>query len=142
MSDESLKEVKELIDRASALKTKIDTHKHEMSILQQAYGDLRRQILNILEAAELERLDGSEHTVYRTERRTWKVPQDPERRKVFFEWLDSKHLLWDMATVNHQTLNSWCRAEEEAALERGEVDFNVPGLDEPTVFTDVALRKK
>lgn len=71
-----------------------------------------------------------------------KVPKTEEERAEFFEYLRSRGIFDSMITVNSQTLNAWYRAEEEAQLASGVVDFQVPGLAPPVTFTQMQVRMR
>jgi hypothetical protein len=70
-----------------------------------------------------------------------RIPQGEERGK-FFAYLQDRGIFTDMITVNHQTLNSFYRAEFEAAKTRGEgQEFSLPGIGEPNIARILSFRK-
>lgn len=70
-----------------------------------------------------------------------KTPKSPESREAFFSYLKNKGAFDDLITVNHATLNAFYNAELEAARESGVEDFKIPGLDDPTLYETVNMRK-
>jgi len=64
---------------------------------------------------------------YRTSVRT---PKLPEHKEMFYAYLRERGLFDSMISVNSQTLNSLYKSELEAAKERGDADFSIPGLTE------------
>ena len=69
-----------------------------------------------------------------------RTPKDPEAKKAFFDWLAGKGVdIYSMATVNHNTLNSFVKQEME---ENPEEAFSIPGLEEPESEKVLSLRKE
>lgn len=81
-------------------------------------------------------------TLVLTTRYSVGMPKDPQKRTEFFSYLRDKGLFENMITVNHQTLNSYYKQEMEAALDKGDIDFKVPGIEEPSAHKTITLRKK
>ena len=71
----------------------------------------------------------------------WTVPQDLEAKQAFFGYLREKGVLWELVNVNSRTLNSFCKAELEIAKERGDVEWNPPGLKQPSLVEKISMRK-
>ena len=74
-------------------------------------------------------------------RTSYKVPKTDEERRAFFEYLKEKGTYENMRTVNSMTLNAWAKQEFEAAALDGDMDFRIPGLDEPTISEYISMRK-
>lgn len=71
------------------------------------------------------------------------TPKTPEQKESFFSWLKSEmgedgYLTY--ATVNSASLNKLYRDKVEEYAERGEV-LEIEGLDQPTSYTKLSLRK-
>lgn len=81
-------------------------------------------------------------TIYIITKSTVTVPGNPESKKKFFQYLRGKgeDVLWSLVTVNSQTLNSWFRKEEELAEGRGEVGFQIPGINGKQIRETVGFR--
>lgn len=70
------------------------------------------------------------------------MPKDPDSRSKFFDYLKETNQYDTLITVNSQTLNAWYKQEKEAAeLEKRSLDFNIPGLGQPSTFETVRLTK-
>ena len=72
-----------------------------------------------------------------------KTPKSPEEKEAFFNWI--KDTMGDDAyfsymTVNSNSLNSLYKQKVEEAGARGEI-LDVPGLEAPTSYTKLSLRK-
>lgn len=75
------------------------------------------------------------------ERFSYKIPRTPEAKEKFFSYLKEKGIYDDLINVNSQTLNAFCKQEMEQARDRQDFNFSIPGLDEPTLFKKVQLRR-
>lgn len=69
-----------------------------------------------------------------------KVPAG-DRKAEFFEFLKEKGIFEDLATVHSATLNSWYSQEMAAAIEDGNYDFKVPGIEEPKIVKRLGMRR-
>jgi len=82
-------------------------------------------------------------TMVLTKRKSFKVPQGEESRNAFFAKLREMDVFDSMITVNSNTLNSFLKAEWEAAEARGEdmVTYRFEGIEPPTISVTASLRK-
>ena len=70
---------------------------------------------------------------------TVKTPKTPEAKKAFFDYLKSKGIFEDLVSVNHQTLNAFYKTEREQA--EGDPNFEIPGLEAPTLQQGIAFKR-
>lgn len=78
-------------------------------------------------------------------RQKWNVtvPKTAPDKKALFDWLKEENLFEQYATVNSISLNSLYKSKLEDAEARGEgMGFSIPGVQAPTLFEDLAIRKK
>lgn len=81
-------------------------------------------------------------TVSLIEKWNYKMPADASDKKRFFEFLKEKGVFDHYATVNYQSLNSFCRQEREIAEQEGRaLEFTIPGVGEPTLYETITFRK-
>lgn len=69
------------------------------------------------------------------------MPKEPEAKEAFFGYLKEKGLFEDLATINHNTLNSFYKQEAQAAAEEGNLGFVIPGLGEPKLSEIIVITK-
>lgn len=84
-------------------------------------------------------------TVTRTEKWRVTLPNTPEKRAEFFQFLKEKDLFDKLISVNSNTLNSLYMEEWASAKERNPeeaVFFSMPGIDEPKLQETLSFRKK
>lgn len=70
------------------------------------------------------------------------MPKEPEKREALFNYLKEKGIYENLITINHQSLNSFYKEEMESHLNKGELDFTLPGVSEPSAHRTISLRRK
>jgi len=70
------------------------------------------------------------------------TPKTSEEKQALFEFLQSKGIFLEIASVNSQTLNSFYKSLAAEAEEQGNYDFKMPGVGEPTTYTSLKLRRQ
>lgn len=100
-----------------------------------------KQMIETLIANDMQSYKSPHGTCSLSFRTSVKIPRTAEDREAFFSYLKSKGLYDTMIGVNSQTLNSFYKSEIEAAKERGDADFNVPGISEISVNQILSFRK-
>lgn len=84
-------------------------------------------------------------TLTRVERWSVTTPKSPEDKQAFFEYLKERGVYDDMISVNSRTLQAFYREEQEQAVRSGkvatELDFKIPGIDEPKMVQTLSRRR-
>lgn len=120
-----------VVEKASAAK------KVEDKILE----ELELQLMEKLKQLDRKNFQSKLGTFSISHRVSVKVPSTPEEKAAFFDYLRQKGVFEQMVGVHSQTLNSFYKAEFEAAKDRGEgLDFSIPGLQPPTVMETLSFR--
>lgn len=70
-----------------------------------------------------------------------RLPQGSDEWEKFYAYLKTKGHYDGMITVSSQRLNAYYREELEQARVRGDIDFAIPGLAEPSVHETLSFRK-
>jgi len=76
---------------------------------------------------------------------TVKLPDSLEKKRSAYGWIaeqEGKEKLEAMLSINSKTFNKYYREKQEAAFDEGEVDFSIPGVDEPKFIEKFSVRKK
>jgi len=120
---------------------KIDQLKLEIKSNQESLSELEHKVITHLEVLGKKTHACALGTLSRKVRFSYKVPKEPGQREAFFAYLKEKQVFEGLITVHANTLNAFCDAEINAAVNRGDSDFVVPGLGEPTSYTTLAARK-
>lgn len=102
---------------------------------------VQKQILETLNALEIDSVKGHGFMFYKTQESSVKTPKTLEDKRALFDFLREKGIFDEMVSVNSQTLNSLYKNLAQEALEQGVLEFNMPGIAEPTNFTKLKMRK-
>lgn len=79
----------------------------------------------------------------KSERLTVTLPETPDDKEAFYNYLKEKNLFEDVVTVNYMTLNAFYKKEFEIAAEEGRaVGFKIPGINEPKMFVTLKCVRK
>lgn len=144
MSDITFAEIEKLVEEGNKLKDEIkNIEKDLLDPLKAKLRDIDNKILGVLEDHELTSFKTKHGTVIRNRRFSVQTPKTMEQKKDFFQWLHGKgeEVYWSYATINSQSLNGLYKQELEIAKEKGDFDFKIPGLGEPTAHEYLTRRK-
>lgn len=134
-------EYKEKCKQLKEFSLAIDNKKIELKHLNEEYEKLENELMAMLEADEMDSFKSEYGTVYRSFFESVSMPQSEQDREAFFTYLRENGLYDSMITVNSQKLNGFYRKESEAAKERGELFFTIPGLGQPKTSPRLGFRK-
>lgn len=141
MAQTTLQDFEELCAKLFEEQQAIEAAEKVVDQLKEAHKGTKKRVSAILEAHQKDKHQGRLGTVYFHEVTSWKLPEGPENKKLFFTHLKERGIFEDIASVHSKTLNSYCKREMEAAIERGDVTYKVPGIGEPITIKDLRLRK-
>jgi hypothetical protein len=99
------------------------------------------ELINILEAMGIDSIKINGFNFFVTESSSVKTPKTLEAKRELFKFLESIGLFEEMVSVNSQTLNSFYRSMAEKAAGEGNLDFKLPGVDEPIPYKTLKLRR-
>ena len=122
-------------------KTKITDLKTQLSILNASLKELEKSLLEKMEAEDITSFKNEYGLFSKSVRASYKVPKTDAERQEFFGWLKDKQLYEQYRTVNSQSLNALAKTEFEIAAEEGNIEFKIPGLQEPTITEYISMRK-
>lgn len=134
MSD-SINGLRDKIDSWHKAKAEIKRLESELedalSPLKEQLSKAEKEILQVMEAMELDRFDG---TIGKISLVTFDYVSNPateEAKKQFFDYLKSEGIFDEMVSVHYQKLNSFYKNKLEEATEKQEA-LNIPGLEPKT----------
>lgn len=124
--------VKAMLDK----KEEVDQVAKLKKSLTEQYEKLESTVMEMLQSAGKQKYFvegyGTASIVART---SVSFPKDHASKQKFFTYLREKGgsgLLYEMTTVNYQSLNSYYKQELEALPEEDRSGFKLPGIPEPT----------
>ncbi len=98
------------------------------------------RMIDMLERSGLNSYKGPHGQAIITAKTSVKIPRSSEDREAFFNYLKELELYDSMIGVNSQTLNSFYKSQFEAAKERGDIDFQIPGIGEVELRKSLSFR--
>lgn len=99
------------------------------------------KIFKHMDAEGMQSFKACGNTFYIEDRESVSVPKSAEHKKQLFGYLESLGILDDYLTINSASLNSLYKSLSDAALEKGDIDFRLPGVGEPSSFKKVKIRR-
>ena len=139
-----LKQTDALIGELFAIRDKIREHKLSLEKLNETKTEIEWQLMDILEDAGLDKFESSQGTFSFSYHESVKMPQDTKGREKLFQYLKDVGDYDRLISINSQRLNSWYKAEQDEWLQHEKEkggEFKIPGLEEPSVYRKVYLRK-
>lgn len=128
-------------ETAVKLKAHIEASKAALELLNNEYQSICFDIMKLMDAMDIYSVKMHGFTFYTAETETVKTPKTLEDKAKLFEFLRDKGLYDEMVSINSQSLNSLYRALSAEALEKGHLEFLMPGVDAPTSFRQLKLKK-
>jgi hypothetical protein len=135
----TLAEINTLVDNLYDYKIQIEVKNNELKAIQELEAQCKANIMAVLEDSGLKSFKARAGTVSVSNRYSVKFPKEPAVKKKLETWLRKRNIYQGMWTINFATLNSFFKAEVEAAEREGRL-VDVPGL-EPTHDKIIAFRK-
>jgi hypothetical protein len=137
----TLKEVEEMMRACSMRQKSIDVLEEDLEKVKEAQKEDLNKLKSVLEHLGKDGYSSNYGTIEIRSKLSFQTPKTPEQKKAFFEWCQSKGIMWDYITVNSISLNSLCKQESEAALEAGK-DFEVPGIEPGKEYKQTVFKRK
>lgn len=132
----------DLTKEAADLKLELEHAETLVSKIKERYNAVTNTILQTLELMDLDSIKAHGFLFYKQNNTSVTTPKTAEDKKLLFEFLESKGIFLDIASVNSQTLNSLYKSLAAEAADEGNFDFKIPGVGEPTTYTTLKLRRQ
>lgn len=130
-----------LTKEAAELRQVIDQDKISLKNKESRLSEIQGQILRALEVTEMDSIKAHGFTFYPETKSSVKTPKTTEAKKALFDFLEQKGIFHEFASVNSQSLNALYKTLANEALENGDLDFQMPGIEPPTEYTRLKMRK-
>lgn len=124
----------------SAMRLLVAEKKADLSTTQEQLDALERKAMAMLETADKTKYVSEHGTIYTSVFESVAVPKG-DNKQAFLNYLKEHGIYDEVITVNSQWLNGWYRKEKEAALEKGDILFNIPGIENPSTSIRLSFRK-
>ena len=113
----------------------------QLKTLQEKKRDISERIIHVLKEYDKTNYQIGGKKLILSQRATVPTPKTEEEKRALFAWLEEKGIYWQYASVNSQSLNALYKAERDAAVERQDLDFKIPGVGEENIQWTLSIRK-
>lgn len=140
-----IKELTALVEERSNLKNELNRIKTELvGPINSRIDEIDGALIAQLDEMEVNSFKTKYGTITKTARTSYRTPKTAEDKAAFFEWLKNtrgEDVYMEKIGINSQTLNAIAKEEFEAAIEEGNIDFSIPGLEEPSIRETISFRR-
>lgn len=144
-SSPSAKELNDLTDRIFQQREVVAQIDEQLSKAKAQLLQLEVKALAYLDQSDLESFRGRAGMISAAEKWTYELPKGDDKAR-FFGYLKSQGIFEEMATINHNTYNSYVQEElAKIRKEQGEeaaMHFRLPGVPEPKIHRYLHRTKK
>lgn len=133
--------VKDMTLNAVALKDEIAKLNALLKEKNEELDALNARILRAFEVMGIDSLKSHGFTFYPETKNSVSVPKTREDKEALFNFLAERGIYWDMVSINSMTLNALYKSLADEAMEKGNLDFRLPGIGEPKTYTTLRMRK-
>lgn len=127
---------------AAELKEEIAKLEADVKSKKEKFGKLSGTILKTLELMEIDSVRAHGFLFFKELKSSVTTPKTPEDKKELFDFLQEKGIFLEMVSINSMTLNSLYKSLADEAAKEGVLDFKMPGVPEPTTYTNLKLRRQ
>lgn len=141
----TVEEIENLVKQLADQRALVEELKRPYSEANEKLEEIEQKVAGALVEMGKDGYKSEYGTVSRRTEWRYNLPTTPEDKAAFFQFLREKGVFEQMATVNSNTYNSFCKAEQEAAVERdpaSALSFRIPGVPEPKQRQVLSFRKK
>ena len=138
----TLKNFEQICKELFETKVRLDEKEAEAKAIAEELDMKKKQVFAFMEENEKEKHHVAGHgLIFMEDRFTVPTPKSLDQKKEFFAYLQKRGIFFEMASVNSQTLNSFYKTELESELAKGNADFKLPGIGEPSMQRSLKMRK-
>ena len=140
-----VKDLKDLVNRMYKAKADADEAKKVHSEKSAYCEGLKTEIMRVMDAEELDRFEADDCKISRVTKSSARLPKDTFQKNRLFMWIHDNHgaeFLTNLQSINSASFNKFYNECEAEATERGELDFTMDGVEEPSTFSRLMIRKK
>lgn len=129
-----------LVAKLADLRSKEDQASQAKKVITQELEATELRLLELLEQSGLKDFSCGSGKIYLSFRSSVKIPRTPEEIAALAEYLRAQGKYDMVFKPNSASLNSCWKEEFELAKERGELDFNMPGVAGVTLIPTLNFR--
>jgi hypothetical protein len=141
LSGISVQQVELLMQDLYELRQEKDDKKAEFDRVSEKVKNVESRLMAFLKEFKKTSYDSTYGKVTLSTKWSFKTPKTPEDRDALRRFLEEKGEFDGLWSVNSRTLNSYCNDAFESAKESGDIDFGIPGIEEPTAYEQLSYRR-
>lgn len=137
-----------LVQAQKEIKLKVDAFfklKNLISDQEKQLKEMKKHLIDFMEKSDTQRLEGDNCKISLVIKATPAMPKDVNSKQALFNWIKTnkgQDVLDAMLTFNSRSFGSFYNAEETAAIEGGDFEFKIDGVEEPHNVSSLMVRKK
>ena len=136
-----LAQVKELLEQAASAQDEINRLELELKPWEARLNATKLEIQSIFEMMDIDELSANGYKFSLKTESSVKVPKTVEEKTEFFQYLEKEGLFYEVVGVNSMTLNKFYKEKAAEALEQGNIDFRLPGIETPKEYNVLKIKK-
>lgn len=137
----TVRQLEELCAKIAAQRDTVAVIAAEKKVEEERLEELEATMVATLRELDMTSFKSKSGQFIISHRMSVKLPATPEDRQKFFDYLKGRELFDNMISVNSQTLNRFYKDEFAEAKERGDFDFEIPGIGPATVVETLSVKK-
>lgn len=137
----TIAELNQKAERIKKLRDQETEASNAKKIVTQELELAEREFMETLKADGLDNFRSKVGLLSISHRKSVKTPKTDQDKAALYAYLKELGMYDRMISVNSQTLNSFYNDQFEQAKERGETDFEIPGLNEVTITETLSFKK-
>ena len=108
--------------------------------LLEDYEAEERKVVEVLQALEMKSFTSTSGKLELREVKYYQVPKNPEDKTAIRKYMEDRGIFENYWSIHSQSFNAWVKEEGRIAKEEGKF-LSIPGVSEPTVRYDLAMKK-
>jgi hypothetical protein len=139
----TIQEMDGLIDELKVVLDDIAELKIREKALSEARLSLEGKLLGYLQHFKKDKYIGKDLQIAVRSHWSWRFPQDPVGKEAFFNYMierDGLAAYQGFRKMDSRTFNTYCKEKLEEARLKQDIDFHIPGVDEPTYGETLSVR--
>jgi len=144
--DQSLEAFVKFCQKTAKQVVRVEEFEGLAKIEKQKLAGMEEEVLKMMQASGIEKQDVPGFGTFSVQKKhSGKVPKTLEEKKALFGYILEAHgqdVLDDYLTVNSARINSLWKEDYALAIARGDIDWKMPGIPEPTPYFRLGKRKK
>jgi len=136
-----LAEIKAVLVEAAKLQEQISELELKLKPLEAQLTTIKEEIRDVFALLDIDELSANGYKFALKTESSVKVPKTVEEKTEFFQYLEKEGLFYEVVGVNSMTLNKFYKEKAAEALEHGNIDFRLPGIETPKEYNVLKIKK-